>query len=110
VSQSLAIYRGSWVYRPTVAFLKKLGGTTDLENALQRLEKLAREEAHTAIAESRQAIHGVDNRVMGVDNKVQDVQHTLKNVEGIMRRVAQGLGIDDGVGDNVTDGAATISN
>ena len=91
-------------------FLKKLVGTPDLEEALQRLEKLAREEARMAAAESLKAIHGVDNRVMGVDNRVQNLQHTVNNVEGIVKRIAQALNIDHGVGNDITDGAATISN
>jgi len=63
-----------------------------------------------AAAESLKAIHGVDNRVMGVDNRVQHVQHTVKNVEGMVKRIAQVLNIDHGVGNDITDGAATISN
>ena len=115
------IDRGSWAYRPSEAFLKKIVGRADIEDALTRLEKLATEEARMAAAESLKAIHGVGNRVMGVDSKVYGVQHTLKTVEGRVKRV-EGLllgledmlqGVDDRVkdiGEKVIDGAPTTSN
>ncbi|KAH9986509.1 hypothetical protein BJV77DRAFT_965151 [Russula vinacea] len=63
-------------------FMKKLAGRTDIEDALQRLEKVTLEEARMAAAEALKAIHGVGNQV---GDKVDGVQDTLKVVEDKMR-------------------------
>ncbi|KAF8485996.1 hypothetical protein DFH94DRAFT_163923 [Russula ochroleuca] len=74
-------------------FLKKLVGRTDIEDALQRLEKVTLEEARMAGAEAQKAIHGVGNQV---GDKVDGVQDTLKVVEDKMKGVE---GMLQGVGD-----------
>ncbi|KAF8485998.1 hypothetical protein DFH94DRAFT_678769 [Russula ochroleuca] len=85
-------------------FLKKLVGRTDIEDALQRLEKVTLEEARMAGAEALKAIHGVGNQV---GDKVDGVQDTLKVVEDKMRGVEgmlQGVGdILQGVDDKVKE-------
>jgi ABC-type transporter Mla subunit MlaD len=73
--------------------LKKLVGRKDIEDALQRLEKVTMEEAKMAAAEALKAIHGVGNQV---GDKVDGVQDTLKAVEDRMRGVE---GMLQGVGD-----------
>jgi hypothetical protein len=68
-------------------FLKRLVGRTDIEDALQRLDKLTQEEAHMATAEGLKATRGIGNKVegvcdvvKGVDNKIQDVHVRVKDV------------------------------
>jgi hypothetical protein len=78
-------------------FMKKLVGRTDIENALQRLEKVTLEETRMAAAEALKAIHGVGNQV---GDKVDGVQDTLKVVEDKMRGVE---GILQGVDDKVKE-------
>jgi hypothetical protein len=54
-------------------FLNKLVGKTDIEDALQRLEKLTQEEGRMATAEGLRATHGIDNKVEGVGDKIAGV-------------------------------------
>jgi hypothetical protein len=68
-------------------FLKRLVGRTDIEDALQRLDKLTQEEARMATAEGLKATHGIDNKVddvgdkvKGVDKKIQGVHVGVKDV------------------------------
>jgi hypothetical protein len=58
-------------------FLKKLAGRTDIEDALQRLEKLTQEEARMATVEGLKATHGIDNKVEVVNDRVKDVGNKL---------------------------------
>jgi len=78
-------------YRFLETFLKRLVGRTDIEDALQRLDKLTQEEVRMATAEGLKATHGIDNKVedvgdkvKGVDNKIQGVD---KKIHGVHVRV-----------------------
>jgi hypothetical protein len=69
------------------SFLKRLVGRADIEDALQRLDKLTQEEARMATAEGLKATHGIDNKVedvgdkvKGVDNKIQGVDNKIHGV------------------------------
>jgi aspartate aminotransferase-like enzyme len=62
-------------------------GRADIEDALQRLDKLTQEEARMATAEGLKATHGIDNKVedvgdkvKGVDNKIQGVDNKIHGV------------------------------
>ena len=55
-------------------------GRTDIEDALERLDKLTQEEARMATAEGLKATHGIDDKVKGVDDKIQGVHVKVKNV------------------------------
>jgi phage terminase small subunit len=80
-------------YPSSEKFLKRLVGRKDIEDALQRLEKVTLEEARMAAAEALKAIHGVGDQV---GDKVDGVQDTLKVVEDRMKGVE---GMLQGVGD-----------
>jgi hypothetical protein len=67
-------------YRFLETFLKRLVGRTDIEDALERLDKLTQEEARMATAEGLKATHGIDDKVKGVDDKIQGVHVKVKNV------------------------------
>ena len=73
-------------------FFKKLVGMKDLEDSLQRLDKLTQEEARMAAAEAWKIMRSVDGKVEGVDHKVEGVDH---KVEGVDHRVE---GVDHKVG------------
>jgi len=51
-------------------FLRRLAGRTDMEDALQRLEKLTQEEVRMAAAQDLRATHGVAHTVAGVGDRV----------------------------------------
>ena len=94
-------------YSFTEKFMKKLVGRTDIEDVLQRLEKVTLEEARMAAAEALKAIHGVGNQV---GDKVDGVQDTLKVVEDKMR-ILEGMLLDDKVkeiGNKVITGAQKL--
>jgi hypothetical protein len=58
---------------------------TDIEDSLEKLDKLTQEEARMASAESLRVIHIVDGKVMAVDNGVKLVGDIVKVVEGEVR-------------------------
>ena len=79
-------------------YAKKLIGRTDLEDALKRLENLAREEAWMGIAQNLKATQAVGKSVREVVDKVVAIDNNVASVDD---RVA---GVDDrvaGVGDRV---------
>ena len=93
-------------------YLKKLIGNTEVEDALQRLDRLTLEEAHMAAAELLRISHNVesgvirvDEGVQGVDSKVQDVNRLVQGVGGTVQNVdkkVQEVGdMVQGVGDGV---------
>ncbi|KAH9055869.1 hypothetical protein EDB83DRAFT_1091321 [Lactarius deliciosus] len=69
----------------TMRYLKKLIGRKDVEDALQRLDKLTQEEARMAGVEALtitcdidNKVYGIDERVRSVDDKVDSVTHGMK--------------------------------
>ena len=71
-------------------------GNTDIEDALQQLDRLTREEARIASAEQLKVVHSVEVKVVGIDERVQDVgadmQNVGKKVEDVDNRV-QGIDV-----------------
>ena len=61
-------------------YLKKLIGRNDVEEALQRLDKLTQEEARMAAAEVITITRGIDDKVQTVDSKVQGVEVAIQQV------------------------------
>lgn len=61
------------IYFPSEGFLKKLGGRSDIEDALQRLDKLTREEHRMAAAQDLFATQHVAERVASIENDLQQV-------------------------------------
>jgi hypothetical protein len=57
--------------------LKKLAGNRDIEDSLERLDKLTQEEARMASAELLKMTQSVDGKVMGVDDRVKGVDDKL---------------------------------
>ena len=97
-------------------FVKKLVGRTDIEDALQRLEKVTVEETRMAAAEALKAIHGVGNKVgdgvLGIHDAVKAVENRVRDVEGMIQGVGDMLqGVDErvkGIGDMVIIGAPNV--
>jgi hypothetical protein len=57
------ICRPPSTYRALERFVKKLVGRSEIEDALQRLDKLMHEEGRMAAAQGLRATHGVGERV-----------------------------------------------
>ncbi|KAH9025142.1 hypothetical protein EDB84DRAFT_405648 [Lactarius hengduanensis] len=67
-------------------FVKKLVGRRDIEDALQKLDRLTQEEARMATAEVLRLTHSVDDKVKGVGLQVEDVNKVVHGVgEGVQR-------------------------
>jgi hypothetical protein len=76
-------------------YLKKLfGNTTDIEDALKRLDRLTQEEARMAAAQLLKVTNTIDNRVGGiadnvlvVDNRVAGVDNSVACVDDRVKDV-----------------------
>jgi hypothetical protein len=68
-------------------FLKKLTGRTDIEDAIQRLERVTVEETRMAAAEALKAIHGVGDEVQGIHDAIKAVEDRVRGVEGMIQGV-----------------------
>jgi archaellum component FlaC len=87
-------------YRFLEAFLKRLVGGTDIEDALQRLDKLTQEEARMATAEGLKATHGIDNKVEDVGDKVKGVDRKIQRVDKKIQGVDNKIqGVDNKIHD-----------
>jgi uncharacterized protein YoxC len=80
--------------------LKKLAGNRDIEDSLERLDKLTQEEARMASAELLRLAHSVDGKVMGVDDRVKGVDGKVQDVRDDVQDVRDDV---RGVGDRVLD-------
>jgi methyl-accepting chemotaxis protein len=77
-----------------------LAGNTDIEDSVQRLDKLTQEEARMASAELLKVTHGVDGKVDDVHGDVQDVGSKVQNVDGRVQDVQDDV---QDVGNKVQD-------
>ena len=67
--------------------MRKLIGNTDIEDSLERLDKLTQEEARMASAELLKITHSVDDRVKGVEGNVQGVHDNVLDVDNKVQGV-----------------------
>ena len=70
-------------------FLKKLGGWTDMKDALRKLDKLTNEEARMASAQVLQNTHVISDNLAAVDTQVKNVKSEVQavndNVDNVKR-------------------------
>jgi methyl-accepting chemotaxis protein len=71
--------------------LKKLIGNTDIEDSLERLDKLTQEEARMASAELLKMTRSVDDGVKDVKGKVQDVHSDVHEVGNKIQGIEGGV-------------------
>ncbi|KAI9434710.1 hypothetical protein H4582DRAFT_1855810 [Lactarius indigo] len=77
-------------------FFKKLVGRRDIEDALERLDKLTQEEARMATAELLRLTHSVDYEVKCVGKGVQDVNGKVEGIDERIRGVDERVqGVDE---------------
>jgi len=75
-------------------------GNTEIEDSLQRLDRLTQEEARMASVELLEVAHRVDGKVDDVHGDVQDVGSKVENING---RVQDVQGDVHDVGNKVQD-------
>ncbi|KAH9016734.1 hypothetical protein EDB85DRAFT_702270 [Lactarius pseudohatsudake] len=81
-------------------FVKKLVGRRDIEDALQKLDRLTQEEARMATAEVLRVTHGVDDKVKVVGFQVEGVNKGVQDVDGKVDGVDERVqGVDERVQD-----------
>lgn len=56
-------------------------GNKDVEDALQKLDRLTQEEARMAAAELMKITHAVDDRVKAIDERIQGVGGNVEDVD-----------------------------
>ena len=81
-------------------YLKKLAGDRDIEDSLERLDKLTQEEARMASAELLKMTQSVNGNVMGVDDRVKGVEGKMQDVRNGVEDVRNHV---QGVGDRIQD-------
>ena len=75
-------------------------GNRDIEDSLERLDKLTQEEARMASAELLKMTQSVDGKVMGVDDRVKGVEGKMQDVRDDVQDVRDDV---QGVRNNVQD-------
>ena len=79
-------------------YVKKLVGRTDIEDALDRLDRLTQDEVRMAAAQGLKATHEVDEKVQAVDDTVHAVDNKVRTVEDKVQVVDDKVqGVDDKV-------------
>ncbi|KAF8492403.1 hypothetical protein F5888DRAFT_1806836 [Russula emetica] len=78
-------------------YFKKLTGKREIEDNLERLDKLTQEEARMASAEQLRMTHIVDGKVTGVDDRVRGVEGQVQGVRGDVQDVR--VDVQDARGD-----------
>jgi methyl-accepting chemotaxis protein len=81
-------------------YIKKLAGKRDIQDSLDRLDKLTQEEARMASAELLKMTRSVDDRVRGVEQGVQDVRGDMQDVGNNVKGIDDGV---QGIGSDVKD-------
>ncbi|KAH9055838.1 hypothetical protein EDB83DRAFT_2265301 [Lactarius deliciosus] len=76
----------------TKKYLKKLVGRKDIEDALQRLDRLTQEEARMAAAEALMITRGIDDKMGGVDERIQSVNMKVEGIDDRVRSVDNKVG------------------
>jgi len=81
-------------------YFKKLTGNREIEDSLERLDKLTQEEARMASAEQLKMMHSVDGKVTGVDDRVRGVEGQVQDVRDDVQDVRSNV---QDVGNKVQD-------
>ena len=71
-------------------------GKREIEDSLERLDKLTQEETRVASAEQLKMTHNVDDRVKGVEGQVQDVGGDVQDVSNKVQDVGDKVQSIDG--------------
>jgi hypothetical protein len=79
-------------------------GNTEIEDALQELDKLTQEEARMASVEVLRIVHNVDGNVMGVNDKLEQVNRSSSpnflfsfwDIQILLQETSSGITFFDG--------------
>ena len=94
--------------RDAELYLKKLIGRKDVEDALQRLDRLTQEEARMAAAEALEITRVIDDRVKAVDEKVEGVGERVQGVDIKVEAIDNRVQIMDSKVQSVEDKVGSV--
>jgi hypothetical protein len=75
ISKCAVIIHRRWTQRSTEKFIKKFSEERDMEDALQRLDRLTQEDVRTAVAQTLGVVHGLVDDVRGLMEGRQCLRH-----------------------------------
>ncbi len=75
----------------TEMFMKRLVGKTDVENALQRLDMLTKEECLMTAARTLGVTRHIDDNVMGIEKVIHDIRDDMNMIKEITFNPNDGL-------------------
>ena len=96
ISKSMSSIFSFIAYHETEKFMKRIAGRTDVEDALQRLDVLTKEENLMTAARNLEVTHRVDVNVMAtqeithrVDDKVTTIKEAIHDVDGDVKETKE---------------------
>lgn len=76
-------------------------GRTDIEDALQRLETLTKEEGLMTAARNLEVTHHVDGKVTTIKEVVRDVDSNVKEAKELTHQVGVHVNVVEGIARNI---------
>ena len=67
--------------------MRKLVGNTEIQDSLQKLDRLTQEEAWMASVELLNVTHDVDAKVIGINDRVKGIKGKVEDVQDNMQDV-----------------------
>ena len=89
-------------------FLKRLMGRTEVEDALDRLDTLTKEETSMAVTRNLEVTHRVDGNVMGVKGTVHNIDGNVEAIKEVIRVVNDSVEVSKGLSHDVDAGVNVI--
>jgi hypothetical protein len=104
-TQSLAFFLA---YYGPEKFLKRLLGRTDVEDALQRLDTLTKEETLMAVTRNLEITHHADGNVMVVKGIVHNIDGDVKAIKEVICGGSRSVEVTKGLSHDVGAGVEAI--
>ena len=89
ISKSMSSIFSFIAYHETEKFMKRIAGRTDVEDALQRLDILTKEESLMTAARTLEVIHRVDVNVMATQEVTHRVEEVIHDVDGNVKETKE---------------------
>jgi hypothetical protein len=89
ISKSISSIFSSIADHETEKFMKRIAGRTDVEDALQRLDILTKEECLMTAARNLEVTHRVDVNVMATQEVTHRVEEVIHDVDGNVKETKE---------------------
>ena len=84
-------------------FLKRLVGKTEVEDALERLDTLTKEETLMAVTKNLEVTHHVDGNVTAVKGIVHDIDGNVRGTKDIVENIDDNVKVTKALAEDVGD-------